>query len=66
MDMESEEVIKLHPNEVKTAYKKAINEYREELELKCGQYQIDFIDADINQGFHQILMPYFIKRRKMQ
>lgn len=66
MDMESEEILKLHPNEVKTAYKKAINEYREELELKCGQYQIDFIDADINQGFHQILMPYFIKRRKMQ
>lgn len=65
VDLESNQELKLHPNEVKNAYTKAMSDFYEELKLKCGQYQIDFVEADINQGFHQILMPYFIKRQKM-
>jgi hypothetical protein len=33
--------------------------------LRCGQYQIDFIEADIAEGFHQVLLNYLIKRKKM-
>jgi uncharacterized protein (DUF58 family) len=65
IDLETNQELKLHPNEVKKAYVKAMNDYYEELKLKCGQFQIDYVEADINQGFHQILMPYFIKRQKM-
>lgn len=65
IDLESNQEFKLHPNEVKELYVKAMKEYYEELKIKCGQFQIDYVKADINKGFHQILMPYFIKRKKM-
>lgn len=65
IDLESNLELKLHPNEVKKLYVKAMKEYYEELKMKCGQFQIDYVEADINKGFHQILMPYFIKRKKM-
>jgi len=65
IDLESNQELKLHPNEVKELYVKAMKEYFEELKMKCGQFQIDYVEADINKGFHQILMPYFIKRKKM-
>lgn len=65
IDLESNQELKLHPNEVKELYVKAMKEYYEELKIKCGQFQIDYVEADINKGFHQILMPYFIKRKKM-
>jgi seryl-tRNA synthetase len=29
------------------------------------QYKIDFIDADINKGFEQVLLPYLLKRERM-
>lgn len=65
IDLESNLEMKLHPNEVKELYVKAMKEYFEELKMKCGQFQIDYVEADIKKGFHQILMPYFIKRKKM-
>jgi hypothetical protein len=39
--------------------------FRKELMLKCGQNKIEFIEADINLGFDQVLMPYLIKRTKL-
>jgi uncharacterized protein (DUF58 family) len=65
IDLESGSELKLHPYEVKEAYKKAIGDFYQELKLKCAQYHIDFIEADINLGFEQVLLPYLIKREKM-
>jgi uncharacterized protein (DUF58 family) len=65
IDIESGEEIKLHPNNVRASYLEAINLYHKELKLKCAQYKIDFIDADIHSGFYQILHSYLIKRAKM-
>ena len=65
IDMETGEEIKLHPNEIKTTYKSQMADYKQELMLKCGQYKIDFVEADINKGFEQVLMPYIIKRGRM-
>jgi len=64
-DMESGEQIKLNPNQVKEHYLNAIRDFNKELKLKCGQYRIDFVDADINEGFHPVLMQYLIKRSKL-
>ena len=33
------------------------------LKNKCGQYQIDYVEANIEQGFQQILMQYLIKKQ---
>lgn len=65
IDMESGEELKLNPNQVKEQYLQSITKYKEELELKCGQYQIDFIEADINEGFDKILYAYLVKRNLM-
>ena len=65
VDMETGEEIKLHPNEIKDTYQASMADYKKQLMLKCAQYRIDFIEADINQGFEQVLMPYLVKRTKM-
>lgn len=65
IDMETGEEIKLHPNEIKNSYQSSMAQYKKELMLKCAQYHIDFIEADINKGFEQILMPYLVKRTRM-
>jgi uncharacterized protein (DUF58 family) len=65
IDMETAEELKVHPGQVKEAYLHAIQSYHKELQLKCAQYRIDLIDADINQGFYQVLHAYLIKRIRM-
>jgi hypothetical protein len=63
--METQEEIKLHPNEIKESYLKEMAEFKNQLKLKCGQYKIDFVEADINLDFTQVLRPYIVKRAKM-
>lgn len=65
IDIESKEEIKLNPNQVKDLYLKKINDYTEAIKLKCGQYKIDFVEADINQGFDTVLQTYLVKRQSM-
>lgn len=65
VDIETGEVLKIHPNHVRDSYLQSIDSYHKELKLKCAQYKIDFIDADIHSGFHQILQSYLTKRAKM-
>ncbi len=66
IDIESGERVKVYPSEVKDAYLKGINEYRQNLKSKCTQYRIDYVEADINEGFRQVLLPYLVKRIKMK
>ncbi|KLT67546.1 DUF58 domain-containing protein [Pedobacter sp. BMA] len=65
VDMETGETIKVHANQVKENYSAAISRYRQQISLKCAQYKIDLIDADINEGFYPILQAYLIKRQKL-
>lgn len=65
IDIESGEELKIHPNNVKEAYLSAVLEYHKELRLKCAQYKIDLVDADIHAGFYQVLHSYLIRRAKM-
>ena len=65
IDIESGENLKIHPNNIRESYLEAANSYHKELKLKCAQYKIDFVDADIHAGFYQVLHSYLIKRAKM-
>lgn len=65
IDLETGRQIKVNPLEVKAEYTRAINSYKDELKIKCGQYRIDFVEADINNGFEQVLLPYLLKREKL-
>jgi len=66
VDIESGEEVKLQPNQVKDFYKSQMEKFLNQLRLRCMQYKIDFVAADINQDFRQILLPYFVKRNKMR
>lgn len=65
IDLETGTVLKTHTSKVKDAYFTRMREYRQRIQLKCIQYKIDIIDADIAQGFHPVLQAYLIKRQKM-
>jgi uncharacterized protein (DUF58 family) len=65
IDLETREKVKVQPSEVKEFYKKEIKKYYYDLKLKCGQFKIDFIEADVNEDFDKILSSYLIKRARM-
>ena len=65
IDMETGSTIKVHTNQVKENYQIAINAYRQQIALKCAQYKVDLIDADIAAGFYPVLQAYLIKRQKL-
>jgi uncharacterized protein (DUF58 family) len=65
IDMESGEKIRMNSNSLKEIYASKMKAFRTELSLKCGRFGIDIVDADINQGFEQVLLSYLIKRNKM-
>ena len=65
VDMENGVVLKAHASKVKDAYLAQMTMYRKDLALKCAQYKIDMVDADINAGFNHVLEAYLIKRQKM-
>jgi uncharacterized protein (DUF58 family) len=65
IDLETRQKLKVQPSEVKEFYKKEIKKYYYDLKLKCGQFKIDFIEADVNEDFNKILSSYLIKRARM-
>jgi len=65
VDLETNQVVKLNPWEIKDDYIKSVHKYFEELKVKCGQYRIDLAEADINQDFRHVLFAYLVKRKKL-
>jgi uncharacterized protein (DUF58 family) len=65
IDMESGEEIKLNPAEAKKNYLEKLEHYISDLRTKCGQFKVDFIEADISEGFDKILHSYLVKRSAM-
>ncbi len=65
IDMETGDKVRLQSNQVKDYYVKRMGEYIDALKMKCLQYRIDFVEADINKGFKQVLQAYLVKRSKM-
>ena len=65
VDLESGQVVKFNPSEVKQHYTNTVNEYFEDLKVRCGQYQIDLAEADINKDFKEVLFSYLVKRKKL-
>jgi uncharacterized protein (DUF58 family) len=65
IDLESGEEIKIRPQEIREDYIRRVDEFRSELIRRCAQYRIELVEADINLGFQQILLPFLLKRMKM-
>ncbi len=65
IDLESGEVLKANPSNLKEEYSRQMKAFQKELEYRCGQYRIDFVNVDVNKGLENVLMPYLLKRTKM-
>jgi len=66
IDMETGDSIRLNPGEIRNEYRRKLTSFRKELKTRCDQYHINFVEADIRQGFRQVLLPYLVKRQKMK
>ncbi|RUT73537.1 DUF58 domain-containing protein [Ancylomarina longa] len=65
IDLESGSTIKMNPSEIRAIYQKKQSKFYKELELLCGQYSIDYVDADIRDEFKTVLQTYLLKRKKL-
>jgi uncharacterized protein (DUF58 family) len=66
IDLETGERLILNPGEVKQHYQQEAKRFHQALKMRCNQYKIDFIEADIGSDFNVILQTYLIKRAKMR
>jgi uncharacterized protein (DUF58 family) len=64
-DLETGQEIKVNPADIRETYLENMRKFKTDLKLKCGAYRIDFVEADINEGFNHILLQYLIKRQRM-
>ncbi|MFD2822872.1 DUF58 domain-containing protein [Lacinutrix iliipiscaria] len=64
VDVETGEYINLYSESIKDNYEKAVQVYFDNLRLKCGQYRIKYVEADINKNFDNILTTYMIERQR--
>jgi uncharacterized protein (DUF58 family) len=65
IDMENGDTLKLRPQEVEAQYAHNINAFYEDVRAKCLQYKTDFVPADINSTFDQVLTSFLLHRKKM-
>jgi hypothetical protein len=64
IDVETGEYMNLYADSIKENYSKAVKDYFGALRLKCAQYKIKYVEADINNNFNNILTTYMIERQK--
>ena len=64
-DLETGEKVDIFPDEYREKYLLEMNKYISDLKVKCSQYQIDFVEADIKQGFNHVLQNYLLKRQRL-
>lgn len=64
IDLESGHEVRLQPTEVAEAYRRQMEQQFAELQHRAMQYRIDYVPVDIALGFHQVMLPFLLKRSK--
>ena len=63
IDVETGEYLNIYADNIKEAYQKGVNLYKETLKLKCGQYKIKYVDVDVRADFSRVLNTYMTERQ---
>jgi uncharacterized protein (DUF58 family) len=66
IDPETGESLKLNPMSLREKYRKRQLEFEHEVDVKCGQYHVDYNAVDIAEGFYPVLLSFLSKRAKMK
>lgn len=64
IDLETGDYINLYAENIKENYEKEVEAFFHDIRLKCGQYQIKYVEANINDSFNKILTTYMVERQK--
>lgn len=65
VDLETKETLLLNPIEIREEYETKMAEFTKELKTRCMQYKIDFYPVDSSLDFHQVLLPFYVKRMRL-
>jgi uncharacterized protein (DUF58 family) len=63
IDVETGDYINLYAHNVKEQYHEAVASYFNNIRLRCAQYRIKYVEADINRQFYKILTTYLVERK---
>lgn len=66
IDMESGDKLRLNPADIREVYTRESERFYKVLKMRCNQYKIDFVEADVRQDVNLIFQTYLIKRSKMR
>lgn len=66
IDMENGDKLRLNPADVREVYTRESAKFYKALQMRCNQYKIDFVEADVRQDVNLIFQTYLIKRSKMR
>ena len=64
IDLETQRQVRLQPADLADAYRRQMTDLFDSLRQRAMQYRIDYVPLDIAQGFHQLLLPFLLKRSK--
>lgn len=65
VDLETGQQVKANPADIRENYLAQMTKFYGDLKIRCGQYGVDFVEADIAGGVNPILLQYLIKRQKL-
>ena len=55
----------MNPAEVRTHYRQEMERFAHDLKVRCMQYKIDLVEADVRKGYYPVMESYIFKRRKL-
>ena len=65
IDLETGRQLRLRPNEIADSYRRQMEALQANLQQHAMQYHIDYIPVDTGLGFHQVILPFLLKRSKI-
>lgn len=65
IDLETQNELKINPGQIRQQYQDAMLRYHEGLKMRCLQYHIDYVAANIQDGFEGVLFEFMRKRSKL-
>ncbi len=64
VDLESGRTLRLQPAEIAQTYSDHMLRQQADLQQRAMQYRIDYVPVDVAQGFHQVILPFLLKRSR--
>ena len=65
IDLETKIELKINPRQIRKQYVDYQINRKEEIKQRCLQYKIDFIEADINEGYDVVMLNFLKKRQRL-